>query len=63
VQDTASQFVELSQRFATGKDVLAVGNTVKMWLARPGGVDEWTYDVTGRELLRTAAPGPVRPST
>nr|WP_236599158.1 DUF3108 domain-containing protein [Ramlibacter monticola] len=59
VQDTASQFVELSQRFATGKEVLAVGRTVKFWLARPGGMDEWTYDVAERETLHLPRLGPV----
>ena len=59
VQDTASQFVELSQRFATGRDVLAVGRTVKVWLARPGGVDEWTYDVAERQLLSLPLMGDV----
>ena len=53
VQDTASQFMELSQRFATGKDVLEVGRTVTVWLARPGGLDQWTYDIVERETLRT----------
>jgi hypothetical protein len=53
VQDTASQFVELSQRFATGKEVLAVGRSVSVWLARPGGVDQWTYDIVGREMVMT----------
>ncbi|MEJ8839924.1 DUF3108 domain-containing protein [Ramlibacter sp. AN1133] len=59
VQDTASQFVELAQRFATGRDVLAVGRTVKVWLARPGGVDEWTYDVTERQVLSLPLMGDV----
>jgi hypothetical protein len=59
VQDTASQFVELSQRFATGKDLLQVGRTVTVWLARPGGVDQWTYDIVEREILRTPRFGPV----
>lgn len=59
VQDTASQFVELAQRFSTGKDVLAVGRTVKVWLARPGGVDEWTYDVTERQVLSLPLMGDV----
>ena len=59
VQDTASQFVELAQRFSTGKDVLAVGRTVKVWLARPGGVDEWTYEVTERQLLSLPLMGDV----
>jgi len=59
VQDTASQFVELAQRFSTGKDVLAVGRTVKVWLARPGGVDEWTYDVAERKVLSLPLMGDV----
>ena len=40
-QDTASQFVELGHRFATGRETLAVGNTVRMWLARPSAVAAW----------------------
>jgi hypothetical protein len=59
VQDTASQFVELTQRFAMGKEPLAVGRTVTVWLARPGGVDRWTYDVVEREILQTPRLGPV----
>ncbi|HEX2544995.1 MAG TPA: DUF3108 domain-containing protein [Ramlibacter sp.] len=53
VQDTASQFVELSQRFATGKEVLEVGRSVTVWLARPGGVNRWTYDVVALEKIST----------
>jgi hypothetical protein len=59
VQDTASQFVELSQRFATGQAKLEVGRTVSVWLARPGGVDHWTYDIVEREMLRVARMGEV----
>ncbi|MDB5872938.1 MAG: hypothetical protein JWQ07_2380 [Ramlibacter sp.] len=59
VQDTASQFVELSHRFATGQDALEVGRSVSLWLARPGGVDLWTYDVAERETLQTAGLGAV----
>jgi hypothetical protein len=59
VQDTASQFVELSQRFATGKEVLEVGRSVTLWLARPGGVDRWVYDVVALETLRTPQLGEV----
>lgn len=51
VQDAASQFVELSQRFATGRTPLRPGESIRLWLARPGGVDEWTYDVVGEETL------------
>ena len=59
VQDTASQFVELSHRFASGQDVLEVGRSVSFWMARPGGVDLWTYDIVGRDLLKTPAFGEV----
>jgi hypothetical protein len=59
VQDTASQFVELSHRFATGKDVLEVGRTVSVWLARPGAMDRWTYDIVARDVLRTPHLGDV----
>jgi hypothetical protein len=59
VQDTASQFVELSHRFATGKDALEVGRSISFWMARPGGVDLWTYDVVNREILQTPQLGAV----
>jgi hypothetical protein len=54
LQDTASQFVELSHRFASGRERLEVGRAVSFWMARPGAVDRWTYDVVTRETLRTA---------
>jgi Protein of unknown function (DUF3108) len=59
VQDTASQFVDLSHRFATGKDTLEVGRSVSFWMARPGGVDLWTYDIVDRQTLRTPQLGAV----
>jgi hypothetical protein len=59
VQDTASQFVELSHRFATGQEVLEVGRSISFWMARPGGVDLWTYDIVERELLQTPQLGAV----
>ncbi len=59
VQDTASQFAELSHRFASGRDVLEVGRSVSFWMARPGAVDYWTYDIVGREILRTPQLGEV----
>jgi hypothetical protein len=59
VQDTASQFVELSHRFSTGKEKLVVGGTTAIWLARPGGVDLWTYDIVGLDRLRTRELGIV----
>ncbi|MEP6825314.1 MAG: DUF3108 domain-containing protein [Ramlibacter sp.] len=59
VQDTASQFVELSHRFATGQAKLEVGQSVSFWMARPNAVDLWTYDVVGRELLKTERLGEI----
>lgn len=59
VQDTASQFVELSQRFATGREQLEVGRTVAIWLARPGGVDRWVYDIDSLDVLDTPGFGKV----
>lgn len=59
MQDAASQFVELAHRFATGGEKLEVGKTVSVWLARPGGVDLWVYDIVEREVLQTPNLGPV----
>jgi hypothetical protein len=59
VQDTASQFVELSHRFSTGKEKLVVGGQTSVWLARPGGVDLWTYDIISRDMLSTPQLGAV----
>ena len=30
-----------------------------MWLARPGGVDQWTYDVVGEDTLQLPRLGAV----
>jgi len=59
VQDTASQFVELSHRFATGRQPLEIGRSVSVWMARPGAVDHWTYDITDREILQTPKLGAI----
>ena len=53
LQDTASQFVQLSQDFALGRHKLQVGAVVPVMLARPGGVDEWVYDVVSVDTLST----------
>jgi hypothetical protein len=60
LQDTASQFVELSHRFASGRAKLAVGSQVRFWLARPQGTSLWTYDVVAEETLQTPELGPVQ---
>jgi hypothetical protein len=48
-----------SWSFATGQESLEVGRSVNVWLARPGAVDLWTYDIVGRETLQTAGLGPI----
>ena len=60
VQDTASQFVELAWRFQSGLDRLEVGRSVSFWMARPGGVDRWTYHIVGEETLYLPRLGPVQ---
>jgi hypothetical protein len=60
VQDTASQFVELGQRFGTGRARLVPGESVRVWLARPGGLDEWVYDIGPAETLYLPTLGAVQ---
>ncbi len=59
VQDTASQFVELSWRFASGREKLEVGRAISFWMARPNALDLWTYDIVGRESIQTSRLGVV----
>lgn len=58
LQDTASQFVQLAQDFSTGRMPLVVGGVVPVTLGRPGGVDDWMYDVVANETVSTTM-GPV----
>lgn len=60
VQDTASQFVELTHQFATGRAQLVKGGTVSFWMARPGQVDLWTYDIVEEVTLHTPRLGAVQ---
>jgi outer membrane biosynthesis protein TonB len=60
VQDTASQFVELAHQFASGRTALAPGRQVQFWMARPGAVDLWTYDMLEEVTLHTPSLGAVR---
>ena len=53
VQDTASQFVQLSWLFSTRPELLRNGNTVDFALALPKNVDRWVYDVLGEEPVAT----------
>jgi hypothetical protein len=60
VQDTASQFVELAYLFSSGRAVLQPGRNIQFWMARPGAVDLWTYDMIEEVTLHTPRLGPVR---
>ena len=51
VQDSASQFVQLTWRFRMHPELLAVGNTIEVPLALPASVDRWVFDVVGTETL------------
>lgn len=53
VQDTASQFVQLTWLFTTRSDLLRPGQAIEMPLALPGRVDRWIYDVQPEEDLPT----------
>jgi len=59
LQDTASQFVELGHRFATGVHTLALGEVITLPLARPGHIDTWTYDVIAQERITIPRLGEV----
>jgi hypothetical protein len=53
VQDTASQFVQMTWLFTTQPELLRVGNSITIPLALPRRVDRWTYDVLAEQKLRT----------
>ena len=53
VQDTASQFVQLSWWFDSQPERLRPGATVDLPLAMPRNVSVWTYDVLEQETLHT----------
>lgn len=53
VQDTASQFVQLSYLFGIGAHQLQPGARIELPLALARRVDVWVYDVVGEEELAT----------
>ena len=59
VQDTASQFVQLSWMFTLQPQLLRAGLTVELPLALTRRVDRWVYDVVGEEVLDLPV-GPVK---
>lgn len=65
VQDSASQFVQLTWLFTTQPQRLRGGESIPIMLALPRRVDPWVYDVLAQETLLTPAGAfevmPVRP--
>jgi len=55
VQDSASQFVQLTWLFTTKPALLQPGVSIEMPLALPRRMQTWTYDVLGAETLPTPA--------
>ena len=51
VQDSASQFVQLTWLFTLQPQLLRPGSTVELALALPRYVDRWVFDVLGEETL------------
>lgn len=51
VQDTASQFVQMTWLFLAQPELLQVGRTIEFPLALPRRVGRWTYDVRERVTL------------
>ncbi len=59
VQDTVSQFIDLGHRLSLGRDKLEEGQTIRIWLGRPGGLDEWVYDVGPAETMQLPRVGAI----
>ena len=53
VQDSASQFVQLTYLFTTQPELLRVGQQFEVPLALPRKIDRWIYDVVKEEILFT----------
>ena len=53
VQDTASQFIQMTWMFTTRPELLTAGGTVELPLALPRNIDRWVYDVLEPETLYT----------
>jgi len=54
MQDTASQFVQLTYVFGTRPEMLRIGGSVDIPLALPKKAAIWTYDVAEEETLYTS---------
>jgi hypothetical protein len=58
LQDSASQFVQMTWLFITAPQRLAPGSSLEVPLALPRRVEPWVYEVVGTETLSSPA-GPV----
>ena len=52
-QDAASQFVQLTWLFLTGRETLRVGHAVELPLVLPRRQYRWRYDILGEQELAT----------
>ncbi|MEJ6008173.1 DUF3108 domain-containing protein [Paucibacter sp. AS339] len=52
-QDAASQFVQLTWLFLTGRESMQAGKLLDLPLALPGRQYRWRYEVLGEEILQT----------
>jgi Protein of unknown function (DUF3108) len=59
VQDVVSQFIDLGHRLSMGREKLEEGQVIRIWLGRPGGLDEWVYDVAAAEEIQLPRIGAV----
>jgi hypothetical protein len=59
VQDSASQFVQMTWMFTLRPELLRKGSVVELPLALPRRLDAWTYDVLGEESIDTPL-GPLQ---
>ena len=57
-QDSASQFVQLTWLFMTGRELLQAGHVVSFPLVLPRRQYAWQYEVVGEEIVQTPM-GPV----
>jgi Protein of unknown function (DUF3108) len=58
LQDSASQFVQMTWLFITAPQRLAPGSSLEVPLALPRRVEPWVYEVVGTEIVDSPA-GPV----
>jgi hypothetical protein len=53
VQDTASQFIQLTYLFSTRPELLRPGDSIEVPLALPRNLSKWIYDVLNEEPVYT----------